>query len=69
MGFILNKIEKFLDKFIDRTYSISVKIGEFHNKYAFDELYYILRNLCNRITYEKTVEKLIKEKRNNEKSN
>ena len=40
-----NKAEKILDKFIDRTYSITVKIGDFHNKYAFDELYYILLNL------------------------
>ena len=64
-----NKIEKFLDKFIDRTYSISVKIGEFHNKYAFDELYYILRNLRNKISYEKTVEKLVRERKNYEKCN
>ena len=64
-----NKIEKFLDKFIDRTFSISVKAGEFHNKYAFDELYYILRNLCNKISYEKEVEKLVRERKDYEKCN
>ena len=64
-----NKIEKFLDKFIDRTFSISVKAGEFHNKYAFDELYYILRNLRNKISYKKTVEKLVKEMKDHEKCN
>ncbi|MBQ2842311.1 MAG: hypothetical protein IJE72_04695 [Clostridia bacterium] len=62
-----NIVEKILDKFIDRTYSISVKIGDFHNKYAFDELYYILRSLCDRISYKKTVEKLVKERENHEK--
>ena len=54
-----NKIEKILDKFIDRTYSISVKIGDFHNKYAFDELYYILRNLSDRAKHKKKAEGII----------
>ena len=53
-----NKIELFLDKFIDRTVSMYVKIGEFHNKYAFDEAYYILRSLNHRRTYKKDAEKL-----------
>lgn len=44
--------------FIDRTYSINVKIGDFHNKYAFDELYYILRNLCDRMKHKKLSENL-----------
>ncbi len=54
-----NTVEKFLDKFIDRTYAISVKIGEFHNKYAFDELYYILRNLSDKAKYKKKAESII----------
>lgn len=58
-----NTVEKILDKFIDRTYSISVKIGDFHNKYAFDELYYILRNLCDRAKHKKISEKLINSRR------
>ncbi len=53
-----NKVEKILDKFIDRTYSINVKIGDFHNKYAFDELYYILRNLYDRMKHKKLSENL-----------
>ena len=58
-----NTAEKILDKFIDRTCLISVKIGEFHNKYAFDELYYILRSLCDRVTYKQKVETLVKERK------
>lgn len=54
-----NFLEKFLDKFIDRTYSVNFKIGDFHNKYAFDELYYILRNLCDRARHKKLSEKII----------
>lgn len=53
-----NRAEKFLDKFIDRTFSVDAKVGEFYNKYAFNELYYILRSLCDRITYKKKVEEL-----------
>lgn len=54
-----NAVEKLLDKFIDRTYSITVKIGDFHNKYAFDELYYILRNLSDRRKHKKLSEGII----------
>ena len=53
-----NRIELFLDKFIDRTVSMYVKLGEFHNKYAFDEAYYILRSLNNRRKDKKEAEKL-----------
>lgn len=60
-----NKAEKILDKFIDRTYSITVKIGDFHNKYAFDELYYILRNLSDRMKHKKLAEDIINSRKNN----
>jgi hypothetical protein len=53
-----NLAEKVLDKFIDRTFSVGAKVGGFYNKYAFNELYYILRSLCDRITYKKKVEEL-----------
>ena len=53
-----NRIELFLDKFINRTFSMYVKLGEFHNKYAMDEAYYILRSLNHRRTYKKDAEKL-----------
>ncbi len=53
-----NRIERFLDKFINRTFSIYVKLGDFHNKYAMDEAYYILRSLNHRLTYKKDAEKL-----------
>jgi len=53
-----NIAERMLDKFIDRRYSVCFKIGDFCNKYAFDELYYILRNLSDKISYKKQSQKL-----------
>ena len=53
-----NSAERILDIFIDRTYTVSFKIGEFCNKYAFNELYYILRNLSDKISYKKKSAKL-----------
>ncbi len=58
-----SKTERLLDKFIDRTYSITVKIGEFHNKYAFDELYYIIRKLLGGKTYKKYADNLVKNRK------
>ena len=60
-------LELILDKFIDRTFSVGARTGEFYNKYAFNELYYILRSLCDRVTYKKKAEKLVKERNNHEK--
>ena len=54
-----NRLERFLDKFLDRTFTISVKAGEFYNKYALNELYHILRNLCNKASYKKNVDALL----------
>lgn len=59
-----NKIERFLDRFIDRTFSIYVKLGEFHNKYAMDEAYYILRSLNHRRKYKKDAENLRNSRKN-----
>lgn len=53
-----NTIERILDKFLDRTYTINIKAGEFYNKYALNELYFILRNISNKLSYEKNVRKL-----------
>ncbi len=53
-----NAAECILDKFFDRTNSVNIKAGEFYNKYALNELYYILRNLSNKFNYEKNVKKL-----------
>lgn len=54
-----NKLEKMLDRFIDREFNINVKVGEFYNKYSVGELYYILRNLKNKTVYQKNVNKVI----------
>ncbi len=54
-----NKIERFLDRFIDRTFSLYIKLGDFHNKYAMDEGYYILRSLNHRRKYKNDVKKLL----------
>lgn len=53
-----NRLEKFLDRFVDRAHALNVKAGEFYNKYSFGELYFILRNICDKIRYEKIVRKL-----------
>lgn len=58
-----NKLENVLDKFIDRTFTISVKAGEFYNKYAVNELYHILRNLCNKARYKKNVDALLESRK------
>ena len=39
------------------------KVHNAYNKYAFDELYYILRSLCDRVTYKQKVETLVKERK------
>ena len=54
-----NKLEKMLDRFIDREFNINVKAGEFYHKYSVGELYYILRNLKNKTVYQKNVNKVI----------
>lgn len=63
-----NKLEKLLDRFIDREFNINVKAGEFYNKYSVGELYYILRNLKNKTVYQKNVNKIIQKRKtkNNE---
>ena len=58
-----SKTERLLDKFIDRTYSVTFKIGEFHNKYAFDELYYIIRKLLGGKAYKKYADNLVKNRK------
>lgn len=54
-----NLLEKFLNRFLDRTFTLNIRTGEFYNKYALNELYYILRNLSNKLSYKKNVEKLL----------
>lgn len=50
-----NKAERLLDHIFDRTFTLNVKAGEFYNKYALNEVYYILRNLINKKNYKKNV--------------
>ena len=58
-----NKAERMLDKFLDRTFTINVKAGEFYNKYALGELYFILRQLSDKISHKKEAEKLIESRK------
>lgn len=58
-----NTLERILDKFLDRTYTLNIKAGEFYNKYALNELYYILRNLSNKTTYERKTQELIQKRK------
>ena len=59
-----NRAEKILDRFLDRKFGINFKIGDFYNKYAFNELYYILRSLNTRLHYKKLREKLLNSRNN-----
>lgn len=59
-----NKTENILDKFLDRTYTVNVKAGEFYNKYALNELYFILRQLSDKISHKKNAQKLIESRKN-----
>lgn len=61
------KAERLLDRFIDRSYSAAFKIGEFHNKYAFDELYYIIRKLLGGKAYKKQAVKLTESRNKSQK--
>ena len=38
---------------------LNVKAGEFYNKYSLGELYFILRNLNDKISYKKVSDELI----------
>lgn len=59
-----NVAERILDKFFDRTYTVNIKAGEFYNKYALNEVYFILRNLSNKLSYKKNVKKLTDMRKN-----
>ena len=59
-----NKLEKVLNSFIDNTITLPVKAGEFYNKYAINEIYFILRNLSNKLRYKKNVLKLTDKRKN-----
>ncbi len=59
-----NKAENFLDRFLDRTFTLNIKAGEFYNKYALNELYYILRNISNKSRYKNNVQRLLESRKN-----
>ena len=48
-----NKAERVLDKFFDRDFVLNVKAGEFYNKYSLGELYFILRQIHDRMNLKK----------------
>ena len=58
-----NKLERFLNKFLDSSFVINVRDGEFYNKYSLGELYYIVRNLCNKARYKKNVDALLEKRK------
>ncbi len=56
-------LEKFLDKFFDRTFTFYMTTGEFANKFALAELYFIIRNTLDKLTYKKHVDKLLQKRK------
>lgn len=59
-----NALERLLNKFFNPAFTINVKAGEFYNKYALNELYHILRNLRNKLSYKKDTAKIINNRKN-----
>jgi len=59
--------ERILDKFIDRTFSITFKVAGFSSKYTLGELYFILRYLSYRAAHKKQSKKLTESRRQNKK--
>lgn len=53
-----NALELFLGKFLDRTYNINIRTGEFYNKYDLGDLYFIFRTAVDRLTHKKKSQKL-----------
>lgn len=56
-------LEKLLDKFFDRTHTFYMRTGEFANKYALAELYFVIRHALNSLTYKKHVNRLLKKRK------
>ncbi len=53
-----NKAERFLNKFLDRTFTINLRTGEFYNKYSLGDLYFIFSYLNNKLHLKKDAEKI-----------
>ncbi len=53
-----NRLERILDKFLDRNFTLKIKDGSFYNKFSLGELYYLLRMLSEKASYKKQVQKL-----------
>lgn len=51
-----NKAERFLNRIVDRTRTFNIKAGEFCNKYAVNEIYFILRHTKDKLFYNKAVQ-------------
>ncbi len=61
-----NRLERFLNLFIDSTRIARVKFDGFYNKYAINEIYYILRHACDSLTYKKKAAALAAARKNNQ---
>ena len=53
-----NRLERILDKFLDRSFVVRINDGSFYNKFSLGELYYILRKLSESANLKKQVQKL-----------
>ena len=62
-----NALERLLNRFFDPTFTINIKAGEFYNKYALNELYHILRNLSNKLSYKKDTAQMINNRKKSHK--
>lgn len=58
-----NKVERFLDKFIDRTFSANIRTIGFNNKYGVGELYFGVRFAADKLFEEKRRRKIVESRR------
>ncbi len=58
-----NRLERLLNRFIDSTRITHVKFDGFYNKYAINEIYFILRHACDSLTYKKKAAKRTAERK------
>ncbi|MBR2414315.1 MAG: hypothetical protein IKB13_07415 [Clostridia bacterium] len=61
-----NRLERFLNLFIDSTRIARVKFDGFYNKYAINEIYFILRHACDSLTYKKKAAALAAKRKSSE---
>lgn len=56
-------VERFLNNFIDSSFTFNFRTGAFNNKYSVGEFYYIIRNTLDRLSNKKHISKILEKRR------